>query len=144
MHYICGINQNEMNQVESDTYNFVTNGNQYSGNVGRLYDSLQALSELKQGWDGYNALPVNQQVINNMYVVLNNCDNSLLQDWSVYPEINGTILLQNHNRRAGINLGDKTFSYFIVNGNSVDGDDDKLFTVSLFLNVLNKLNDRLS
>ena len=141
MNYICGINQNEMNQVESDTYNFVTNGNQYSGNVGRLYDSLQALSELKQGWDGYNALPVNQQVINNMYVVLNNCDNSLLQDWSVYPEINGTILLQNHNRRAGINLGDKTFSYFIVNGNSVDGDDDKLFTVPLFLNVLNKLND---
>ncbi len=144
MHYICDINQNDMNQVESDAYNFVTNGKQYSGNVGRLYDSLQALSKLKQGWDGYNALPVNQQVINNMGVVLNNCDNSQLQDWSVYPEINGTILLQNHNRRAGINLGDKTFSYFIVNGNSVDGDDDKLFTVPLFLNVLNKLNDRLS
>ena len=130
-----------MNQVESDTYNFVTNGKQFSGNVGRLYDSLKALSKLQQGWDGYNALPVNQQVIDNMCVVLNHCDNAQLQGWSVFPEINGTILLQNHNRRAGINLGDKTFSYFIVNGNNVDGDDDKLFTVSLFLNVLNKIKN---
>ena len=64
-----------------------------------------------------------------------------LQGWQIFPEINGTILLQNSVRRAGINLGDNTFSYFIINGNNVDGDDSKAFSVSLFLNVLNELND---
>ena len=99
------------------------------------------VSKLQQGWDGYNALPVNSQVIDNMHVVLDNCDSTQLQGWQIFPEINGTILLQNSVRRAGINLGDNTFSYFIIKGNNVDGDDSKSFSVSLFLNVLNELND---
>ncbi len=135
-----------MNQIELETYNNQTTfaeqeRKKYLGNVDRLYQKLLQVSKLQQGWDGYNALPVNSQVIDNMHVVLDNCDSTQLQGWQIFPEINGTILLQNSVRRAGINLGDKTFSYFIINGNNVDGDDSKSFSVSLFLNVLNKLND---
>ncbi|MBR3713811.1 MAG: hypothetical protein IKO56_01065 [Alphaproteobacteria bacterium] len=135
-----------MNQIELETYNNPTTfaereSKTYLGNVDRLYQRLLQVSKLQQGWDGYNALPVNSQVIDNMHVVLDNCDSTQLQGWQIFPEINGTILLQNSVRRAGINLGDKTFSYFIINGNNVDGDDSKAFSVSLFLNVLNELND---
>ncbi len=135
-----------MNQIELETYNNPTtfaerNNKTYLGNVDRLYQRLLQVSKLQQGWDGYNALPVNSQVIDNMHVVLDNCDSTQLQVWQFFPEINGTILLQNSVRRAGINLGDNTFSYFIINGNNVDGDDSKSFSVSLFLNVLNELND---
>jgi len=135
-----------MNQIELETYKNPTTfakreRKTYLGNVDRLYQRLLQVSKLQQGWDGYNALPVNSQVIDNMHVVLDNCDSTQLQGWQIFPEINGTILLQNSVRRAGINLGDKTFSYFIINGNNVDGDDSKLFSVSLFLNVLNELND---
>ncbi|MBQ4407391.1 MAG: hypothetical protein II852_10340 [Bacteroidales bacterium] len=135
-----------MNQIELETYNNPTTFAEqerktYLGNVDRLYQRLLQVSKLQQGWDGYNALPVNSQVIDNMHVVLDNCDSTQLQGWQIFPEINGTILLQNSVRRAGINLGDKTFSYFIINGNNVDGDDSKSFSVSLFLNVLNELND---
>ena len=135
-----------MNQIELETYNnpttFAERDNKtYLGNVDRLYQRLLQVSKLQQGWDGYNALPVNSQVIDNMHVVLDNCDSTQLQGWQIFPEINGTILLQNSVRRAGINLGDKTFSYFIIKGNNVDGDDSKSFSVSLFLNVLNELND---
>ena len=135
-----------MNQIELETYNNPTTFAEqerktYLGNVDRLYQRLLQVSKLQQGWDGYNALPVNSQVIDNMHVVLDNCDSTQLQGWQIFPEINGTILLQNSVRRAGINLGDKTFSYFIINGNNVDGDDSQSFSVSLFLNVLNELND---
>lgn len=135
-----------MNQIELEPYNNPTTFAEqerkpYLGNVDRLYQRLLQMSKLQQGWDGYNALPVNSQVIDNMHVVLDNCDSTHLQGWQIFPEINGTILLQNSARRAGINLGDKTFSYFIINGNNVDGDDSKAFSVSLFLNVLNELND---
>ena len=135
-----------MNQIELETYNNPTTfaereSKTYLGNVDRLYQRLLQVSKLQQGWDGYNALPVNSQVIDNMHVVLDNCDSTQLQGWQIFPEINGTILLQNSVRRAGINLGDNTFSYFIIKGNNVDGDDSKSFSVSLFLNVLNELND---
>ncbi|MBR2201385.1 MAG: hypothetical protein IJ894_11675 [Bacteroidales bacterium] len=135
-----------MNQIELETYNNPTTfaereSKTYLGNVDRLYQRLLQMSKLQQGWDGYNALPVNSQVIDNMHVVLDNCDSTQLQGWQIFPEINGTILLQNSVRRAGINLGDNTFSYFIIKGNNVDGDDSKSFSVSLFLNVLNELND---
>ena len=135
-----------MNQIELETYNNPTTfaereSKTYLGNVDRLYQRLLQVSKLQQGWDGYNALPVNSQVIDNMHVVLDNCDSTQLQGWQIFPEINGTILLQNSVRRAGINLGDNTFSYFIIKGNNVDGDDSKAFSVSMFLNVLNKLND---
>ena len=133
-----------MNQTEPEIYTATKyaerKSNPYRGNVGRLYESLLAMSQLKQGWDGYNALPVNRQVIDNMHGVLDNCESALLQGWQIFPEINGTILLQNSLKRAGINLGDKTFSYFIIRGNNVDGDDNKLFSVSLVLTVLKKLN----
>ena len=57
-----------MNQIESETYNNATafvehQTKPYLGNVGRLYERLLAVSQLKQGWDGYNAQPVNRQVI---------------------------------------------------------------------------------
>ena len=132
-----------MNQTEPEIYTATKYAERkskpYRGNVGRLYESLLAMSQLKQGWDGYNALPVNRQVIDNMHGVLDNCESALLQGWQIFPEINGTILLQNSLKRAGINLGDKTFSYFIIRGNNVDGDDKKSFSVSLVLNVLKNI-----
>lgn len=115
--------------------------NNYSSGAQVLYRKLRDISSLKQGWDGYNAAPVNKQVIDNMLVVLANCDGSQLNGWNIFPEVNGTILLQNYPRRAGINLGDNSFSYFWMNGNQVNGDDNHPFSASIFINVLKKINE---
>ena len=114
--------------------------NTYSGEAQVLYRKLRDISLLQQGWDGFNAVPVNKQVIDNMLVVLNHCDGGQLKGWCIFPEVNGTILLQNYPRRAGINIGDNSFSYFCMNGNQVSGDDNKPFSASVFINILNKIN----
>lgn len=109
--------------------------------VFKMMESLRSLSALPQGWDGYNASPVSRQVMDNIYEVLNGCQDEDLLGWQAYPEVNGTLMLQNDELRAGMNLGDRTFSYFTLHDNMVSGDDDIAFTVPVFINVLRTIND---
>lgn len=109
--------------------------------VFNMMESLRDLSALQQGWDGYNASPVSHQAIDNLFAVLGSCQDEDLLGWQAFPEINGSLLLQNNELRAGINLGDETFSYFVIHGNSVTGGDNLSFTAPSFVSVLRRIND---
>jgi len=98
------------------------------------------LSTLKQGWDGYNALPVSNQVIININAFLAQINNKDLMGWRMLPEINGTISLQNDALRAGIQIGDSLFSYFVISGNKVKGDENLPFAIPTIINVLREIN----
>ena len=98
------------------------------------------LTTLQQGWDGYNALPISNQVIDNMNAFLANVNEKDLTGWRALPEINGTISLQNDEKRAGIQVGDTAFSYFMISGNHVSGNDNVLFAIPTLLNVLREIN----
>ena len=101
---------------------------------------ISFLSTLKHGWGGYNASPINSLVINNVHELLSNIDEDYLSGWRALPEINGTISLQNDLLRAGIQIGDKTLSYFVIRGDNVTGEDNVAFSISNFVNILKSIN----
>ena len=109
--------------------------------VFNMMESLRSMSALQQGWDGFNASPVSQHAIDNLFAVLGSCQDEDLYGWKAFPEINGSLLLQNNDLRAGINLGDETFSYFVIHGDSVTGGDNLSFTAPSFVSVLRRISD---
>lgn len=111
-----------------------------SADFSEIRKRIGYLSTLKPGWDGYSASPISSHVIDNVNTLLSNIDEESLNGWRALPEINGTISLQNDALRAGIQIGDTAFSYFVIKGNNVTGDDNVSFSIPNFINILRDIN----
>ena len=101
---------------------------------------IDAICKLKQGWDGFNAVPVTIATRENFCQIINACNQDDLSGWDLYPEINGTLMLQNDSKNAGINIGDTEFSYFVVHGDNVSGLDNVRFSVPTILETIRNIN----
>jgi hypothetical protein len=108
--------------------------------IAAMKSRVNFLTTLQQGWDGYDALPISNQVVTNMNAFLANVNEKDLAGWRALPEINGTISLQNDEKRAGIQVGDTAFSYFVITGNHVSGNDNIMFAIPTLLHIMREIN----
>ena len=107
------------------------------------YDLLKKLNTYKSyaaGWDGEDARPLTSRVVENFSLVLEKVDKRLLQGLTIYPEINGTLLIDSTKREAGISLGDKSFSYYEIDGDVVKGKDDIPFSADAVSMIISQIN----
>lgn len=107
------------------------------------YDILKKWNTYKgyaQGWDGEDASPLTPQVVDNFNQVLNQIDKHLLQGLTIYPETNGTLLIDSTKREAGISLGDHRFSYYEIEGDKIAGQDGIPFTAEALSQIIARIN----
>ncbi len=105
-----------------------------------ILDKLKTYKGYDDGWDGENACPLSEKVVANFSNVLEVIDKRLLQGITIYPETNGTLLIDSTIREAGISLGDKQFSYYEIIDDKVTGENGIPFTVSALTNAIKHLN----
>lgn len=105
-----------------------------------LLEQLSDFQEYQKGWDGGDALPLNAKVVRNFKSVIQKCSETSLTGWHVSPETNGTLLFENGQADAGINIGIKEFSYFIIKDGNVNGENNVKFSVSAILKTMKKIN----
>lgn len=105
-----------------------------------IVSKLKTYQGYAKGWDGENANPLTDEVVSNFCSVLEVIDKSLLQGITIYPETNGTLLIDCTRREAGISLGNDRFSYYVTDDDSVDGENGIPFSVAAFTDVLKKIN----
>ncbi len=108
-------------------------------NLSKAFDTLEHLSTLQFGWDGYNALPISRKVINNLRSVLLISDNADWENWMISPAPDGTLALQSKGHTSSISIGDKEFSYYSAAGDMEDWADNVTFTPYSFLEVMRKI-----
>ena len=107
------------------------------------YAILKKLNTYKSypaGWDGEDASPLTSQVVENFNLLLDRIDKRLLKGLTIFPETNGTLLIESTRREAGISLGDKDFSYYEIEGDTVKGKDDLPFSVEAVIEVISRIN----
>ena len=121
--------------------NNVTADNTLTGNALRLWNRTKILSRLYKGWDGAEALPIESKTIANMQKVLKKCSETDFSDWVLFPDDNGTLLLQSQNKNASISLGNNLFSYVYQKGSGIISGENIKFSVSSFLNALKSINN---
>lgn len=97
---------------------------------------IDELAALKSNWDDDNALPIEKQTIKNARVLIDKANEADLKDWVIFPDTNGTILLENKTNDATISLGNKSFSFI---SKSLRGSNQK-YSVSALLNTIRTIN----
>ena len=98
-----------------------------------ILNKLKTYQRYAKGWDGEDASPLTERVIANFSNVLEVIDKTLLQDLTIYPETNGSLLIDSTKREAGISLGDERFSYYEIDGDRVTGENGIPFSVSALI-----------
>lgn len=103
-----------------------------------LLERLSDFQEYKKGWDGDDALPLNSQVVKNFKKVLQKSADNDLTGWTIFPAANGTLLLQNKERKSGINIGEDGFSYYRIKDGQVQGENRLKFSPTVILETMSK------
>ena len=80
-----------------------------------MLDKLKTYQAYPVGWDGEDAVPLTPQVVMNFNHLLEVIDKQLLVGLTIFPETNGTLLIDCTDKEAGISLGNDKFSYYIIN-----------------------------
>lgn len=108
-------------------------------NLANMKRSLSEFSKLDHGWDGYgDALPISTMAINHTKQVLGACRSSDLLEWRLFPNTNGSILLELDN--AAVSIGDDSFTYWYESDGKDFGEEYVPFSVKGVLNVIKKIN----
>ena len=107
-------------------------------NIIKLKKRLQQIESLEQGWDGEEAMPVDRGIAEFTHDFLKRCKPSYLTDWSLFPNVNGTLLFQKEN--AGISIGKEEFSYFAESGNDDIGEDNVPLSTDALTATIKRIN----
>lgn len=111
-----------------------------SSTAARLLNDLATFQNYKKGWDGENASPLSQQVVKHFVQLLGKSSEEDLLDWTIFPEKNGTLILENEQKNAQINLAEKEFSYFKNDGSQLKGESHVKYSVKSLLKAIRFIN----
>lgn len=106
----------------------------------RLLNDLATFQGYKKGWDGEDASPLSQQTAKHFLQLLSKSSTEDLFDWNIFPEKNGTLILENEKKNAQINLADKEFSYFKDNGDDISGENNIKYSTKALLRTIRQIN----
>jgi len=106
----------------------------------RIKVALDKPSFLKAGWDGLDALPISKGVLHNVSLILMDSNNQDWKNWTIEPNINGTVVLRHSSRLSGISIGSNAFSYYQREGGNITGHDAVDFSAPAVLSVMRSSN----
>ena len=104
-----------------------------------MLERLSDYQEFEKGWDGDDALPLSKQVVKNFKAMLQKSQDSELQGWTIYPAANGTLLLQNKERKSGINIGTNGYSYYEIVDGEVKGENNLKFSPKSVIETMKRI-----
>lgn len=104
-----------------------------------MLERLSDYQEYEKGWDGEDALPLSKQVVKNFKAMLQKSRDSELQGWTIYPAANGTLLLQNKERKSGINIGTNGYSYYEIVDEEVKGENNLKFSPKSVIETMKRI-----
>ena len=107
-------------------------------NLGYLKRRLKEFANLQSDWDGEGAQPVLPEVAAFTGELLRSCNSLELADWSLFPNVNGTFLLQRKN--AAISIGQKEYSYFAEAKDKAIGLDHQPLTIESVKSAIETIN----
>jgi hypothetical protein len=107
-------------------------------NLGYMKRRLKEFADLQPGWDGEDALPVLPEIAKFMGQLLRSCNSLELADWSLFPNVNGTFLLQRKN--AAISIGQNEYSYFAEAKDTVMGHDHQSLSIESVRKTIETIN----
>ena len=79
--------------------------------VKRQLARIDELAKLKLNWDDEGALPIEPRTLLNVRRLVRKLDDEALSHWAIFPDVNGTILMETLNGNATVSIGNTQFTY---------------------------------
>ena len=100
----------KIERIEKEILTFTGSYSEKEKMLGKLSNFFCKLN--KEGWDGYNAFPIERDSYLNARKIVMDTPDSILRLWNVFPSPNGTISFEFKEREiAAMSVGNKDFSY---------------------------------
>jgi hypothetical protein len=109
-----------------------------TGDALRLWNRTAELAVLTKGWDGAYAMPIEKKAVQNMQRLIKAGTSEDFKDWVLFPDDNGTLLMQSKDGMASISIGNSSFSFVYTKGGKVNAGENIRFSA---LKVLKTLRD---
>lgn len=111
-------------------------------NLSRAIARINHLANLREDWDGCGASRILPSVVSNIRsVVLSSKDTDWI-DWTISPNVNGTLFLQSTKHVSSLSLGEHEYSFFTKKDGQREGSSHIPFSVAGFLSTMRTLNNQ--
>lgn len=110
--------------------------------VQAMWQRVDDLACLQEGWDGFKSQSINSEVITEFKKVLNICTDSDIENISVFPQANGDLYLDYTKNKniAGITLSKDEVIYFKGTIDKLSEKGNFKFTPNELYNFISKLS----
>ncbi|MBQ9355885.1 MAG: hypothetical protein IJT98_01125 [Prevotella sp.] len=106
-----------------------------------LMDRLREMSELEADWDDEGALPINKDVINTVRLLIDADRGDAMSQWIIFPDTNGTLMLDAKHRKATISIGIDKYSY-VYHGKGFDeSSNNEKLTIEALIKLIRHINE---
>ena len=107
----------------------------------KLYSRLEEMRQLEYDWDDEGAIPIKEEIINTVAALIDAEEGTNLEQWIIFPDTNGTLMLEAKHRDATISIGTKEFSY-VFHSNEHDENADHLpLTLNTLTQIIKHINE---
>ena len=115
------------------------------GNMSDTYVSLKKIesilnkiSQLRENWDGYGAMPISVMAINNIRAIGKAMFNWDFSKWQITPSVNGDIYInyKGKDKMAGFLIGDELFTYFLEEKGQLSGQENCSFDARVVVGLM--------
>ncbi|MBR1932382.1 MAG: hypothetical protein IJ841_01690 [Prevotella sp.] len=100
-------------------------------NLSRVIARIDHLARLKNDWDGFGASRILPTVITNIRAVMLASKDTDWKDWTISPNVNGTLFLQSTKHVSSLSLGEKEYSSFTKKDGQREGKSHIPFSVEI-------------
>ena len=108
----------------------------FTGDALRLWKRTLELAELTAGWDGAQALPMEKKALQNMQRLIKAGESTDFRQWVLFPDDNGTILMQSKDGKASISIGNNSYSFVCTKEGKFNAGQDVKFSTASALKTL--------
>ena len=110
-----------------------------TGDALRLWNRTLELAELTVGWDGAQALPMEKKALQNMQRLIKAGESTDFRQWVLFPDDNGTILMQSKDGKASISIGNNSYSFVCTKEGKFNAGQNVKFSTASALKTLRSL-----
>ena len=107
----------------------------------RLKKELEQFSTFDNDWDGEGGIPLREASLRNFELLLPLLSVRTLRGIDISPENNGTLLVTSKVKEAGVNIGDNTFTYYLIENGKVEGESQLTFDTDRVLEQIERLTE---
>lgn len=112
--------------------------------VYNMLKTLDHLKTLKNGWDGYDAIAIEEDSYDNTKKAIEKLSSKEINYFCLFPNTNGTLILSaKGDFLASINIGNENYSYFALGKDGRDVKGEKHFNEKNFKKTIKEIEDVL-